>query len=165
MATAIIRTAGEGDQRSFLGGGLHTWKLMAEDTDGACFVFEDVMARAKTTPWHRHPEADEMVFVLEGTIVVNIDGKESELGPGGMTFTPRGVPHAFMVISDSARLLTMQSPGIGQSFYRDASDPAADDTPDNVDLARVRASASGNPRGIELLGPPPFANAGAAAAH
>ena len=28
----IIRAAGEGDNRSFLGGGHHTWKLMEEDT-------------------------------------------------------------------------------------------------------------------------------------
>ena len=38
----IIRAAGEGDKQSFLGGGLHTWKLLAEDTDGAFFLFEDI---------------------------------------------------------------------------------------------------------------------------
>ena len=37
----IIWAAGKGDKRSFLGGGLHTWKLLAEDTDGAFFLFED----------------------------------------------------------------------------------------------------------------------------
>ena len=91
----IIRANGEGDKRSFLGGGLHTWKLMAEDTDGAFFMFEDVMAQGKTTPLHRHPEADETVYILEGEILVNVDGKETRVGAGGMTFTPKGVPHAF----------------------------------------------------------------------
>lgn len=33
--TPIIRAKGEGDKQLFLGGGLHTWKLMAEDTGGA----------------------------------------------------------------------------------------------------------------------------------
>ena len=152
----IIRADGEGDKRSFLGGGLHTWKLMAQDTDGAFFLFEDVMTQGKTTPLHQHPEADETVYVLEGEILVNVDGKESRVGSGGVTFTPKGVPHAFLVISDQARLLTMQTPGIGQAFYRSASEPATDDTSETVDIARIQSSATENPRGIQLLGPPPF---------
>ena len=52
----------------------------------------------------------------------------------------------------------MQTPGIGQGFYRGASEPASDDTTDTVDIARLRASAQANPRGVELLGPPPFKN-------
>jgi quercetin dioxygenase-like cupin family protein len=155
----VIRSSGEGDKRSFLGGGLHTWKLLTEDTGGAFFMFEDAMAKGKTTPLHHHPEADETIYVLEGDVVVDIAGTEHRLGPGGMTFTPKGVPHALLVVSDNARLLTLQTPGIGQAFYRDASDPATDDTFEAVDITRVRASAHENPRGIELLGPPPFATA------
>jgi quercetin dioxygenase-like cupin family protein len=152
----IIRAAGVGDKRSFLGGGLHMWKLTTEDTEGAFFMFEDVMTRGKCTPLHRHPEADETVYLLEGEILVNVDGEESRVGAGGMLFTPRGVPHAFLVVSESARVLTFQTPGIGQAFYRGASEPATDDTAETVDIARVQASAKANPRGIELLGPPPF---------
>jgi quercetin dioxygenase-like cupin family protein len=152
----IIRARGEGDKRAFLGGGLHTWKLLTEDTDGAFFLFEDVMAGGKTTPLHRHPEADETVYVLEGEIVVEADGKQNRVGVGGVTFTPKGVPHAFLVVSDTARLLTFQTPGIGQAFYRGASEPATNDTSETVDIARVQASAKENPRSIEILGPPPF---------
>ncbi|MEY2424202.1 MAG: hypothetical protein QOI95_4269 [Acidimicrobiaceae bacterium] len=151
----IIRAAGEGDKQSFLGGGLHTWKLLAEDTGGAFFMFEDVMGQGKCTPLHRHPEAAETVYVLEGEIIVNVDGKETRVGAGGMTFTPKGVPHAFVVVSDTARVLTLQTPGIGQAFYRGASEPTTDDTSETVDIARLQASAKENPRGIELLGPPP----------
>jgi quercetin dioxygenase-like cupin family protein len=151
----IIRANGEGDKQSFLGGGLHTWKLMAEDTDGAFFLFEDALTRGKTTPLHRHPDSDETVYVLEGEIVVNVDGNEHRIGTGGMSFVPRGVAHAFLVISDRARLLTLKTPGIGQEFYRGASEPATDDASDKVDIARVQASAKDN-GGIELLGPPPF---------
>jgi quercetin dioxygenase-like cupin family protein len=154
---AIVWAAGEGERRSFLGGGLHTWKLTAQDTDGAFFMFEDVMVQGKSTPLHRHPEADETVYVLDGEILVHIDGQEHHVGTGGMTFTPRGVVHAFTVVSDSARLLSLQPPGVGQAFYRDASDPAADDTADRVDIPRLQQSAMANPHGVELLGPPPFA--------
>ena len=151
----IIRAAGEGDKQLFFGGGLHTWKLLAEDTDGAFFLFEDVMARGKMTPLHRHPDADEMAYVLEGEILVKVDGKETRVTAGGMSFVPRGVEHAFLVVSEEARILSLQSPGAGQAFYRGASEPATDDRVDAVDLARLQASAKEN-GGVEILGPPPF---------
>lgn len=157
----IIRADGEGDRKSFLGGGLHTWKLLAEDTNGAFFLFEDVMAEGKTTPLHRHPEAHETTYVLEGEILVHVDGVETRVGPGGMSFVPSGIPHGFLVVSERARLLTMQTPGVGQEFYRSASEAAVDGSSDALDFARVRASAKDNPRSIELLGPPPFAPANA----
>ena len=151
----IIRAEGEGDKRWFFGGGLHTWKLLAEDTNGAFFMFEDTMSQGKTTPLHRHPDADETIYLLEGEVLVNVAGEESRVGPGGMSFVPRGVPHALLVVSDGARLLTLQTPGSGQSFYRGASEPSTGDLSDTVDIARVQASAKEN-GGVELLGPPPF---------
>jgi quercetin dioxygenase-like cupin family protein len=151
----IIRADGEGDKQAFLGGGLHTWKVLAEETDGAFFLFEDALSGGKTTPLHRHPESDETVYVLAGEIVVNVDGRETRVRAGGVSFVPRGVAHAFLVVSDGARLLTLKTPGVGQEFYRDASEPATDDTLDVVDIGRVQASARRN-GGIELLGPPPF---------
>ena len=153
----IIRAAGEGDRRSFLGGGLHTWKLMTEDTNGAFFLFEDVMSQGKTTPLHRHPEADETIYVLKGQLIVSVDGEESRVGLGGISFVPRGVPHALLVVSERAQLLTLQTPGTGQAFYRGASEPTTGDASDAVDIARVQASAQEN-GGVELLGPPPFEN-------
>lgn len=66
--------------------------------------------------------------------------------------------HAFIVVSAEARIIAIQSPGApGQGFFRGASNPATDETPDVVDLARLQASADANPRGITILGPPPFA--------
>jgi quercetin dioxygenase-like cupin family protein len=154
-AVPITRAEGEGEKRSFFGGGLHTWKLLAEETNGAFFLFEDTMSQGKTTPLHRHPEADETIYVLEGELVVNVAGVESQVGPGGMSFVPKGVPHALLVVSDGARLLTLQTPGAGQAFYRGASEPATSDASDTIDIARVQASATEN-GGVELLGPPPF---------
>jgi quercetin dioxygenase-like cupin family protein len=155
-AVPIIRAHDQGDRQAFLGGGLHTWKLLAEETEGVFFLFEDRLRGGKTTPLHRHPEADEMTYVLEGDIVVNVDGKESRVSAGGMSFVPKGTPHAFLVVSDDARLLTLQTPGIGQEFYRDASEPTTGVTSETVDIERLQASAMANPHGVELLGPPPF---------
>ena len=156
----IVRNAGEGDRRAFFGGGLHIWKLLAEQTDGAFFLFEDTMVRDKTTPLHLHPEAHEMTYVIEGEIEVQADGNRSRVRSGGLSFVPKGVPHAFIVVSAEARLITIQSPGaVGQAFYRGASETTVEDNADNVDFGRLQATAAENPRGITILGPPPFATA------
>ena len=154
----IVRNAGEGDKQLFSGGGLHIWKLLAEDTGGAFFLFEDTMVKDKMTPLHLHPEAHEITYVIDGEIELQVDGQRSRVRSGGMSFVPRGIAHAFIVVSAEARLIAIQSPGEpGQGFYRSASDPATDDTNDLVDLTRLQASATQNPRGITILGPPPFA--------
>jgi quercetin dioxygenase-like cupin family protein len=156
--TPTIRSADEGDRRWFFGGGVHTWKATAEETDGAFLLFEDRMDKGKTTPLHSHPDSDETMYVLEGEILMHIDGREHRIAAGGLAVAPRGVPHAFLVLSDVARLLCLHTPGCCQAFYWDASEPLTGDsvTHGTVDFARVQASAQHN-GGIELLGPPPFA--------
>ena len=152
----IVRADGDGEQRWFSGGGRHTWKATAEETDGAFLLFEDHMAEGKVTPLHTHPEADEAFYVLEGEIVVHVDGDEHKVGPGGFALAPRGVPHAFLVTSEGTRVLCLQTPGTGQAFFRYASDPTSDDAIDGpVDFARVQAAAQQH-GGVEILGPPPF---------
>jgi quercetin dioxygenase-like cupin family protein len=149
----IVRVAGAGERLWFYGGGLHIWKATAADTGGAFLLFEDVMSRGKTTPLHTHPQVDETLYMLEG----DIDGEEQRLGSGGVAMAPRGVPHAFLVTSETARILFLETPGSSEAFYRGASEPATREleTSAPVDFARVRASAERN-GGIEILGPPPF---------
>ncbi len=67
----------------------------------------------------------------------------------------RGVPHAFMVTTPTARMLCLQTPGGGEMFYRHASEPAGADEPPQPDFGRVHAAAAAT-GGIEILGPPPF---------
>lgn len=154
----VVRRSGEGEQRWFFGGGLHTWKATAEETNGAFLCFEDHMSEGKMTPWHTHPDADEAFYVLEGEIVVHVDGEEHLVGPGGFVVALRGEPHAFMATSETT-MLCLQTPASGQAFFRHASEPATDGGIDGpVDFARVHASAEVH-GGVEILGPPPFAAA------
>ena len=153
----VVRVAGEGEKLWFYGGGVHTWLATDKETGGAFLLFDDVMTMGKTTPLHSHPEVDETLYVLEGEILIHVDGREHKLGTGGMAMVPRAIPHAFLVTSETARVLTLETPGSSEAFYRGASEPLTPSleatTP--VDFARVRASAAQN-GGIEILGPPPF---------
>lgn len=169
-STAIIRAQDQGERRWFYGGGVHIWKAKAEETGGAFLLFEDRMSAGKMTPLHTHPDSDESMYILEGEILMHLDGREHLIGPGGLVVAPRGVPHAFMVVSPVARMLCLHTPGCCQSFYWDASIPLGSDSGGDsggdspgtatlggpVDFGRVQESARKN-GGIEILGPPPFA--------
>jgi len=146
---AMVRDTGEGEQRWFCGGGLHTWKATRQDTGGAFLLFEDRLDLGKVTPLHRHPDADETFYMLEGEVLLHIDGEQWPLHTGG-------IPHAFMVTSELARMLCLQTPGSGEEFYRIASEPAVEGEPAApIDFDRVREAAT-QTGAIELLGPPPF---------
>ena len=41
---------------------------------------------------HTH-EVDQIFFILEGTMNLEIEGKEYEAGPGTLVVFPKGVPH------------------------------------------------------------------------
>ena len=157
---ATVRESGEGEQRWFCGGGLHTWKATEEEAGGAFLVFEDHLDAGKVTPLHRHPGADETFYMLEGEILLNVDGEERPLHAGGIAIIPRGIPHAFMVTSARARMLCLQTPGGGEAFFRHASEPAIPgEAPPPIDFDRVREAAAAT-GAIEILGPPPFHDAG-----
>lgn len=162
MSTAIpiIRQQGEGEQLWFAGGGVFTLKASAEETGGAFILLEDRMVRGKTTPLHMHPNEDEAVYVLEGELLVDIEGEQHRVGQGGFFVAPRGVPHAWMVTSETAHILALQTPGTGEAFYRALTEPvrSAADASRPPNWARLREVAERS-ESIELLGPPPFAAA------
>ena len=158
-AVGIVRHAGEGERRWFAGGGLFTMKATSEETAGSLMLFEDEMVRGKMTPFHIHPDNDEAIYVLDGELLVDLEGEQTAVGAGGLLFAPRGIPHAFMVTSATARVLALMTPA-AEDFYRDASDPSEsdEDAARPGDFDRLRAAAERSPS-IEILGPPPFAPA------
>ncbi len=158
-AAPILREAGEGERRWFAGGGVFTMKATAAETGGAFMLLEDRIVRGKSTPLHLHPHEDETLIVLEGELVVSVGGTEQRVGPRGVAVFPRGVPHAFLVTSESALILALQTPGSGAAFYYDASEPVSGDVDPSrpPDWDRLRAAAQRHPDIIQILGPSPFA--------
>jgi quercetin dioxygenase-like cupin family protein len=154
---ATIVGDGEGEHRWFAGGGIFTMKATAADTGGSLTVWEDRMARGKTTPLHQHPTFEETIYVIEGEILVHVDGADHRVGENGIVVAPRGVPHAFLVTSETARILAILTPAVGEGFYLELSEPVAstEDVGRPPDFDRLRAVAAGSDH-IEILGPPPF---------
>lgn len=161
----IIRSADEGDAIWF-NNDLLTFKATSDETGGAFTLFEELSQRGKVTPLHTHPHADETFCVIEGEIRVYVDGSEQAVGAGGIASVPRGVPHALLVTSEVARVLTFVTPGAKalESFFRDAGEPAPERVrPPHGPLAFEKIAAAALRHGsVVMLGPPPFAPVGAA---
>ncbi len=109
---SLVRAAQDGERRWFFGGGLHIWKATVGETGGAFLLFEDRMDHGKVTPLHIHPDSDETMIVLEGEILMHLDGEQHTIQAGGIASAPRGIPHAFKVTgAGGARLLCLHTPG------------------------------------------------------
>jgi len=146
----------EGDAIWF-NGALQNVKLPGEWSDDALSLVEVASTRGRATGLHTDP-SHETFYVLEGELLFHVDGEE-HLAPAGQTVAiRRGVPHAFLIVSETARFLVMNTPGTQERFFRAGGEPALDRdfaTAPPPNLERTMAAAKEH--GVELLGPPPFA--------
>ena len=72
-----------------------TFKLTTTQTGGALALGLDEIAPGEGPPLHYHLNEDEVFIVLEGRIEYFVENRWVELGPGGVVFAPRNVPHRF----------------------------------------------------------------------
>ena len=56
-----------------------------------------------SAPWHMHPGAQEIVFVLDGALVVEVDGEATrQIGAGAVALIPAEIPH--LVRNENAQI-------------------------------------------------------------
>lgn len=120
--TAAFALASHEGERLVFGDVTVLIKASCETTGGAFTIFEEGPPLLDT-PRHVHANEDEVFHVLEGEHVVECGDAEFVLGPGGLVFLPRGVPHAHRrVVPRQGRLLVLTSPGGFEGFFRALAD-------------------------------------------
>lgn len=71
-------------------------------------------------PAHVHRDADELFYLLEGHLLVQVGDREVEAGPGDLVLVPRGVAHGHHNRGDArVRWLTLFAPGGGEGYFRE----------------------------------------------
>jgi quercetin dioxygenase-like cupin family protein len=144
--------------------GRYTLKTTGAQTGGALSQLLVRETRGAATPLHVHVDADETFYVVEGEVAVVVGDERIRARPGDFVFGPRGVAHAWVVVSETAELLVTCGPagregpeGFGiDGFFREVADPVGDGPapaprmPDPVAFAERMGAY-----GIELVGPPP----------
>jgi quercetin dioxygenase-like cupin family protein len=165
------------------GGGEALWflgtfvriKLDGRQTAGRLGVFEVVLPRGAAPPLHSHPQ-DETLYVLDGELTVwivepELVGGEEVLTPrwvaeraqrcgvGAVAYAPAGTPHTFRVESDTARVLTLSTPGGIEELARALAEPARwpwlQPPPDGPRVAPESMEAVERELGMVRHAPPP----------
>lgn len=110
---------GEAGERLVFGDVTIFVRVPADATGGAFTLLEEIPPLVDT-PLHVHRDEDELFYVLEGEHVFRVGDDEYAVGPGGLVFAPRGVPHAQRrVIPGHGRELILLTPGGFEGFFRD----------------------------------------------
>jgi quercetin dioxygenase-like cupin family protein len=89
----------------------------AEQTGGAFGLVAARLTPEDGPPPHVHHGEDETFLVLDGLLRFRVGAEEFEAGAGALVFAPRDIPHCFTVESDTARILTMVTPGGLERFF------------------------------------------------
>lgn len=78
-------------------------------------VFQATLLPGKGHSFHKHPDQEELLYVVAGTVEQWLDRDKRTLGPGDGAFIPPGVVHASFNAGDGeARLLVIFGPCVGE---------------------------------------------------
>ena len=151
----VARDAGEA---IWFNGALVTVKVPGEWSGDAFSLVEVVSTRGRATGLHTDP-SHETFYVLEGELLFHVDGEEQQLRAGDTVSVRRGAPHAFVVVSDMARFLVLNTPGTHDRFFRAGGEPALErDIAAAPEPDHDRTTAAAREHGVVFLGPPPFSD-------
>ena len=121
---ANLHPSGSGED---VGLGL-TLRIGADLVDGAFSIHEGVLQPGETIPTHVHETADQLLYVVDGTITATIDGVAVEASAGDFVHKPKGQPHTFTNPTDhTATVLEITATDQFQRFTEAAAamtDPA-----------------------------------------
>jgi quercetin dioxygenase-like cupin family protein len=106
---------------------------------GKAVMFEMTVPDGARVPApHYHRDVDEIVYGLDGTLTMTVDGAVHEVTPGAAVFVPRGAVHGFQNRhAGAARTLAVLTPGsIGRAYFEELA--ALVNAGGPPDLARVK---------------------------
>ena len=136
--SAIVILPQEGD---VVLGGFVTFKLAGHLTNGSLSIIEHQLAPGLlAAPPHTHQHEDEISYILEGVITVQLGERVMDAPPGTLVFKPRGEPHTFWNQGRvPARLLEMITPAGFERYFAELAEVVASPGPPNLD--RIAALA------------------------
>ena len=118
------QVAQAGDLRAYQDGYFRVL-VAPEQTDNAFSLVEMHLAPGAEPPRHVHTREDETFYVLEGEVRFQVGGNVLIAKAGQSAFGPRNVPHQFNILSLTARMLVLLTPGQFLDFFMDQSRPLA----------------------------------------
>jgi quercetin dioxygenase-like cupin family protein len=82
------------------------WLIGADSVGADSIAFgQATYAPGAAIERHYHPNAEEVVIVLEGRALHEVGGHELEMAPGDVCFIPRGEPHSLACLGDETLVI------------------------------------------------------------
>ncbi|WP_435129082.1 cupin domain-containing protein [Actinacidiphila sp. bgisy144] len=106
-------------------GGRWSPLVSSDDAGGSYSILEQTMPAQAGPPPHVHEHNDEVFYILDGEVRLQIDHDVAIGTAGDLVRIPRGVPHGFAVKSDTARFLNLYVPGALDVVISALGTPAA----------------------------------------
>lgn len=119
---AVVHRSGEG-QAFWMLGGLYEVLLSSDETNGEATVMQMTMPRGMGPPPHVHRGVTETVYVVDGTVSYQIQGKKVEGGPGSLFRIPADTLETIEPKSQVRVVITYEPGGI-EKFFAEAGEPA-----------------------------------------
>ncbi|MFD1144699.1 cupin domain-containing protein [Larkinella insperata] len=107
-------------------GHLMTFRVTTEQTNGTFSLIEVILRQGCEPPKHVHEREDELFFIQEGNLRFTIGDRIIDAKVGDTVFLPRTIPHAFEVLTPTARALLYLTPGYFEGFFHELSEEAAE---------------------------------------
>lgn len=162
METAVLAHRGARDELArsvWFTGALLTFLATGEETGGRFALVEEVFRKGVTSvaPMHVHSREEESFYVVEGEMTFYVGDEVIPAPAGTLVVMPRGVPHAYQIVSDEARVLNLITPAGFEGMFRELGEPARELAvpPPGPPPDRARLGATTAAYGVELVGPPP----------
>ncbi len=96
-------------------------------TDGRFDMFIWETPKGIGPPLHIHHNEDEIFYILEGEMIAQVGNERVTLKPGSFCLMPKGVEHAYKVISDEpCRYIAIMSPSGFAEFCYDIHELSKD---------------------------------------
>jgi quercetin dioxygenase-like cupin family protein len=121
-----IRQTGTGPRALWLGDTLMEVVLDGAATGGQLsIVRSEGVGEGHGAPPHTHSREDEVFVVLDGTVAFTCGETEATLDPGGAVFLPRGIPHAYRLVTPRATMLMLFTPAGIEAMFLEGGEPAS----------------------------------------
>jgi quercetin dioxygenase-like cupin family protein len=123
-AGAVVVRAGEGQTLRWGPHGRIRILAGAGTTDRSFSIVESTEPPGSGAPLHVHHGEAEAFYILDGTVVLTCGGQTVTASAGDFVYTPKDVPHKFVVAGDRpARMLMLFSrPGF-EMFFAEGGSP------------------------------------------
>lgn len=117
-----------------------THVLTSEQTAGAYYLCQAIFGPESGSPLHIHHHEDEVIYVLEGALDVQLDKDKLRLPTGGVIHLPKKFPHAlYNPLQTPLTIMVHAIPGGLEGYFDEVESALQNETLDDAMHAKISA--------------------------